>query len=280
MNSLEAVPARTGGNSGLVCLAMLARLHGKTADPTQLKHDLALADEPGFNELLLACKRIGLRGRVAKLDLKRASQGKLPLPCIVQCARGFKILAAINAEGSPKVLLHDPATGRPEGITLDQFLASAPDASILLVTSRSTLAAELVRIDFTWFVPAIVKYRKLLSEALIASLYLQVFALMTPLFFQVVMDKVLVHKGYSTLVVIAIGLLGVVLFESLLSALRNYVFAHTTSRIEDARTHRAVSSMKKHFDLRGPGSCVGGSVRALREAHHAWRTAKSMARFL
>ncbi len=65
-----------------------------------------------------------------------------------------------------------------------------------------------------------------------ASLLIQLFALLTPLFFQVVMDKVLVHKGISTLTVIGVGLMAVVLFESILSALRNYVIAHTTSRID------------------------------------------------
>jgi subfamily B ATP-binding cassette protein HlyB/CyaB len=61
---------------------------------------------------------------------------------------------------------------------------------------------------------------------------LQLFALVTPLFFQVVMDKVLVHRGFSTLNVIAIGLLVVSVFEVLLNGLRSYVHTHTCSRID------------------------------------------------
>ena len=61
---------------------------------------------------------------------------------------------------------------------------------------------------------------------------LQLFALVSPLFFQVVMDKVLVHRGITTLDVLVIGLVVVVVFESLLNALRTYVFSHTTSRID------------------------------------------------
>ena len=64
------------------------------------------------------------------------------------------------------------------------------------------------------------------------SLVLQLFALVTPMFFQVVMDKVLVHKGFSTLDVIAMGLLVVVTFEVILTGLRSYVFSHTTSRMD------------------------------------------------
>lgn len=61
---------------------------------------------------------------------------------------------------------------------------------------------------------------------------LQLFALVSPLFFQVVMDKVLVHRGLTTLDVLVGGLVVVVVFESLLNGLRGYVFSHTTSRID------------------------------------------------
>ncbi|WP_339919722.1 ABC transporter transmembrane domain-containing protein, partial [Photorhabdus noenieputensis] len=98
--------------------------------------------------------------------------------------------------------------------------------------SSNGLPGETSRFDFTWFIPAIVKYRKLLGEVLLGSFALQLFALVTPLFFQVVMDKVLVHHGLTTLDVVAAGLLGIMLFESALSGLRSYVFAHTTSRID------------------------------------------------
>jgi ATP-binding cassette, subfamily B, bacterial HlyB/CyaB len=88
------------------------------------------------------------------------------------------------------------------------------------------------RFDFTWFVPAVVKYRHLLGEVLIASLFVQLFALVTPLMFQVVMDKVLVHQGYSTLTVVCVGLVAISVFGFLLSAIRTYTFSHTASRID------------------------------------------------
>jgi subfamily B ATP-binding cassette protein HlyB/CyaB len=126
----------------------------------------------------------------------------------------------------------------------------------------------LARFDFTWFIPAIVKYRKLVGEALVASLALQLFALVTPLFFQVVVDKVLVHKGLSTLTVIAVGLLATVVFESTLSALRTYVFAHTTSRIDvelGGRLFRHLVALPlAYFEARR----VGDSVARVRELEH------------
>jgi subfamily B ATP-binding cassette protein HlyB/CyaB len=136
---------------------------------------------------------------------------------------------------------------------------------LILFTSRASMAGDLSKFDFTWFIPAIVKYRKLLGEVLLVSFGLQLFGLITPLFFQVVMDKVLVHRGFSTLDVIAVGLLVVSLFESVLSGLRSYVFAHTTSRIDvelGARLFRHLLALPlAYFQARR----VGDSVARVRE---------------
>src|SRR5205807_4239129 len=83
-----------------------------------------------------------------------------------------------------------------------------------------------------WFLGAIHKYRRMLGEVLVASFFLQVFALISPLFFQVVIDKVLVHRSMSTLDVLIVGLIAVALFETILGILRTYLFAHTTNRID------------------------------------------------
>lgn len=76
-------------------------------------------------------------------------------------------------------------------------------------------------------------YRLLLGQVLLISFTLQLFALVSPLFFQVGVDMVLVHKGITTLDVPVIGLgVVVVVFESLLNGLRAYVFSPITSRID------------------------------------------------
>jgi ATP-binding cassette, subfamily B, bacterial HlyB/CyaB len=127
------------------------------------------------------------------------------------------------------------------------------------------LAGELAKFDFSWFIPAMVKYRKLLGEVLLISFMLQLFGLVSPLFFQVVMDKVLVHKGMTTLDVLVIGLVVVVIFESVLNALRAYVFSHTTSRIDvelGSRLFRHLVQLPlAYFQARR----VGDSVARVRE---------------
>lgn len=114
-------------------------------------------------------------------------------------------------------------------LTQDEF-AARYNGRLLVIASRASVARWPNSISPVH--PGLVKYRRLLLEVLGVSFVLQLFALITPLFFQVVMDKVLVHRGFTTLDVIAIGLLVVSIFDVGLSGLRNYVFSHTTSRID------------------------------------------------
>src|SRR5262249_36011169 len=104
---------------------------------------------------------------------------------------------------------------------------------LILVTRRwRGPGADPASFGFRWFLPSIWRYRKPLSQILIASLIVQVFALATPLLFQVIIDKVLVHKGFSTLTVIAIGLAGIPVVDAPMQSLRPYALSHTTSRID------------------------------------------------
>src|SRR5262249_6494824 len=121
------------------------------------------------------------------------------------------------------------------------------------------------RFDITWFLGAIHKYRHLLSEVLLASFFLQLFALVSPLFFQVVIDKVLVHRALSTLDVLVIGLLAISAFETILGILPTYLFAHTPNRIDvelGARLfHHLLALPMAYFQARR----VGDSVARVRE---------------
>ncbi len=120
---------------------------------------------------------------------------------------------------------------RPQVLSRDQF-EEIWSGDLILITKRAGLLGSDSKFDFKWFIPAILKYRKLFTEVLLASFFIQLLALVTPLFFQVVIDKVLVHKGLTTLDVLAFGLIVVSLFEVLLGGLRTYLFSHTAQRID------------------------------------------------
>jgi len=131
-----------------------------------------------------------------------------------------------------KVLIQDAQAQRPLTLTREQFLAEVWSGRLILVTRRFALVEEEVKFGFRWFIPSIVKYRSFFGEVFLASFFIQLFALITPLFFQVIIDKVLVHKGLTTLDVLAIGMLAISFFEVLLEGLRTYLFSHTSNRID------------------------------------------------
>jgi subfamily B ATP-binding cassette protein HlyB/CyaB len=134
------------------------------------------------------------------------------------------------------------------------------DGRIVLMARRSALSSLTRRFDISWFAGAIAKYRGLLGEVLVASFFLQVFALVSPLFFQVVIDKVLSHRVISTLDVLIVGLVAISIFETILGGLRTYLFSHTTNRIDvelGARLFRHLLALPiNYFQTRRAGDSV------------------------
>lgn len=248
-------------DTGLACLAMLARFHNVAVSPEQLSHEYVEDGQVfGKAEILMAARKLDLKVKAVRTPVERLD--RTPLPAIA-CANdgSFFIIARLDQDS---ILIHDPQSQRPEMINTEQ-LQRRWSGDLVLLRSQSSLAADLSKFDFTWFIPAIVKYRKLLGEVLLVSFVLQIFSLLTPLFFQVVMDKVLVHHGLTTLDVIAIGLLGIMVFETVLSGLRSYIFAHTASRIDvelGSKLFRHLVTLPlSYFQARR----VGDSVARVRE---------------
>lgn len=252
-------------DTGLACLLMMARLHGVAADADQLGHEFLDGGASfGVGEILLASRKLGLQAKKVRVQAERLDKTPLPAMAVGRGEDGAPEFFIVARADSERVLIQSPRAGRPENLALVE-LDGRWQGELILFTSRASLAGELARFDFSWFIPAIVKYRKLLGQVLLASLVLQFFALITPLFFQVVMDKVLVHRGFSTLDVVAIALVAVTCFEVGLTTLRSYVFSHTTSRIDvelGARLFRHLLALPlAYFQSRR----VGDSVARVRE---------------
>jgi len=255
-----AVPLDTGLN----CLLILARFYDLPADGAQLRHQFAQSGQAlSETDLLRAAKHLGLKAGSIKTQWTKLSG--VPLPAIAKRKNGrYVVLAKIDGD---KALIQDPAEGHPLVISRTQF-ESVWSGQLLLFTKRANLRLQDLKFDFTWFIPAIVKYRALLGEVLVASFFLQLFALLTPLFTQVVIDKVLVHKGFTTLYVLAVGMIALALFDAILGGLRTYLFSHTTNRIDvalGAQLFRHVLALPlAYFEARR----VGDTVARVRELEH------------
>ena len=245
-------------DQGLEALVTLLHLQGVAADAGQIAHRLG-TDKIGAPEMLRCAKDLGLKARACRTDWSRL--GSTPLPAIAALRDGGFLVVAKAAEG--KVLVQSPAS-RPALMTRDE-LVSVWNGQLILMTRRAGLSDITRRFDISWFLGAIHKYRHLLSEVLVASFFLQLLGLVSPLFFQVVIDKVLVHRSLSTLDVLILGLLTISVFETVLGILRTYLFSHTTNRIDvelGARLfHHLLALPMAYFQARR----VGDSVARVRE---------------
>ncbi|PIT22862.1 type I secretion system permease/ATPase [Snodgrassella communis] len=241
-------------------LVLLAHFHGIAVNPADIMHRYAEQNDLKIEQWLLAAKDLGLKAKLVKHDIKRLHL--LALPALVWRDDGQHfILARLDED---RYLIQDVQTGKPVILNKEEF-AQRYSGQLILVASRASILGQLAKFDFTWFIPAVIKYRRIFVEVLIVSVFIQLFALVTPMFFQVVMDKVLVHRGFSTLDVITIALLVITIFDVVLGGLRTYIFAHTTSRIDvelGARLFRHLLSLPlAYFEHRR----VGDTVARVRE---------------
>src|ERR1700691_2909441 len=244
---------------GLFVLVSLLRVLGVSADPAQIRHRFGAAPI-GIPEILRCAKELGLKARERRVGWDRLET--TPLPAIAARRDGGFLL--LGKAGNGKVLVQSPSAPRPFLMNKAEF-EDACDGRLVQMTRRAGLTDLSHRFDVTWFLGAIHKYRHQLGEVVVASFFLQLFALVSPLFFQVVIDKVLVSRTLSTLDVLVIGLVAIALFDTILGILRTYLFAHTTNRIDvelGARLFRHLLALPiSYFQARR----VGDSVARVRE---------------
>jgi subfamily B ATP-binding cassette protein HlyB/CyaB len=252
----------------LVALCTVARFHQVAAEPDAIAHQLGLGKSECVTvaHLLTAAGILKLKAKATRGVNERLELTPVPALASISEEGGTPRWVVLVRCDSERVILMDPRRhGAQPAILPREVFGAQWTGDLVLFTSRAQLADDLRKFDFSWFVPAIVRHRSLLAEVLLISLFLQLFALVSPLFFQVVMDKVLVHHGLTTLDVLVVGLLIVVIFESVLSGLRSYVFSHTSSRIDvelGARLFRHLMQLPLgYFQSRR----VGDSVARVRE---------------
>ncbi|SUT92920.1 toxin RTX-III translocation ATP-binding protein (RTX-III toxin determinant B) [[Actinobacillus] rossii] len=248
---------------GLHALVILAQYHNVAVNPEEVKHKFDL-DGKGLDLVawLLAAKSLELKAKRVKKSIERLPF--IHLPALIWRDDGQHVILTKIDTQTNRYLIFDLEERNPKVLSAAEF-HEIFQGDVILITSRASIMGQLAKFDFTWFIPAVIKYRKIFVETIIVSIFLQLFALITPLFFQVVMDKVLVHRGFSTLNVITVALSVVVIFEIVLSGLRTYIFSHSTSRIDvelGAKLFRHLLALPiSYFENRR----VGDTVARVRE---------------
>jgi subfamily B ATP-binding cassette protein HlyB/CyaB len=193
-----------------------------------------------------ATEQFGLAASTQKIKLHKLQQENFPLviwlrakdeahselsPALVLQADSSQVLMVEAGDSSPLTLTQQEVQARFLGeitrITPISEAIEDPDSE-----EGANQAHQQRKFGFSWFVPELMKHKRLWQEILLASLVIQLIALATPLFTQAIIDKVVVHRTQSTLIVIAIGMAVFMIFSAALSWLRQYLVLHTGNRVD------------------------------------------------
>lgn len=215
--------------TGLICLELIARINQLSLDFRGVKRDYGIGEEEiAKEELLLLAKSFGFRASL-KTESPEKLAAKYPLPAIAILKDGsFSVLLRVNTEEG-KLLLFLPAEKTARPLTFGEFAELWAGETVVL---KSKAMATQVAFGFKWFYHEILKYKTAMTEVLTGSFVVQLFGLVTPLFTQVILDKVIVHRTMTTLDVLAVAFIAVTIFEFLLNTTRNYIFIHATNKID------------------------------------------------
>ena len=216
-------------NTGLISLEIAAKINGTNIDLRAVEKEYGIESpelEPA--ELIRIAKNAGFKIKSKKITLEEVCK-KYPIPCIVQLKTNKYAVVLSASKDNTKVLILEPPERNPKSIATEELQNLIKDEIIVL---KYKMMNDEVKFGFKWFYTEIIKYKKIVGQVLLGSFVIQLFGLITPLFTQVILDKVLVHRTISTLNVLGFAFIIVAIFEFLLNLSRNYIFIHTTNKID------------------------------------------------
>ena len=223
--------------TALPCIAKVAAHHGIDLSVDGLRHSYATGDTPISQTLLLRiAKEAGLRARAARLSWEDLVALGGAFPALAQLANGNWVIAlGANQDpaGEETLSVLDPLAERQEALTIprSQFCARW-DGDVILVKRNNEQSAKPQSFGFRWFIPELLRERRLFVDVAVAAVLLYALGLVIPMFFQLVIDKVLVHETFTTLYVLSAGVVLALLFDSIFSFLRRYLLLYATNKID------------------------------------------------
>ncbi len=210
-------------------------------------------------------ERLGEQSKTPTIDAKQgatADAANIPPVEPPPAPRKFHpaIVVQMTAES---VTLFEVGTNTPKTMTQAEFAERYAGTAFQLALETKGIKDpdgamnKQAAFGFRWFIPELLKHKRIWRDVLIASLIIQLLGLVTPLFTQVIIDKVVVHRTQSTLIVIAIALAVFMVFSALLSWVRQYLILHTGNRVDAVLGHAVFEHLFKlpprYFEQRPTG---------------------------
>jgi len=258
-------------DTALACLVQIAGHFSIPADYRQMERAYVVdAHAVDTVTLLQATKDIGLKARQFK-DVSPERLVRMPMPAVCRLRQGNYVV--VIGGNSKQVVFLDPLHGQVQLAATHESFEKLSSGEVVLFTKRfhvEKLTEKVGKFGFSWFLPVVAKYKDFLAKVLLISLILQGLGLLTPLFTQFVIDRVLVHHSLSTMDVLISGMILVALFNNWMLALRSYLFLNTTNKIDvvlSSHLFRKISELPvKYFDKWQVGDIVSrmGELETIR----------------
>ena len=240
--------------SGPRALSILLAFHQIAVEAGQLRHELGHGDPLSSADIVrLARRREGVRAKHVTVAPGRLS--RQPLPALAHGPKGWFLIGRLLDDG---VLIQRPGerVEKVDRAGLDAIWAG----ELILITTRESQRLEAGRFDMRWFIPQIVRYRRLIGEVLLITFALNLLGLAAPLLFQNVVDKVLAHNTVSTLNVLVIAFVAVSVWEGIFGWIRSRLSSETCQKIDvelGARMFRHLLALPlSYFEKRRVGDTV------------------------
>ena len=231
-------PSSEGSRTALECLAWVATHHGIDLSVERLKHTYAVGQEVVSQAMMLRmAKKAGLRARITRADWQTLFNLGEAYPAAVQLTNDNWVVvtaAAAAPDGEQFVRVIDPLAERQnEPVIVDRARFCANWSGVVLLVKRHNRSAgEREKFGFRWFVPELLREWRLFADVAVAAILLYALGLVLPIFFQLVIDKVLVHESFTTLYVLAAGAIGALIFDAIFNFLRRYLMLYATNRVD------------------------------------------------
>ena len=255
--------AADGRHTLVYCLASISRHHNIDADVRRLLHEYAIGEEPSRDLLLKMAEDLGLHARRGHMSWQKLEERDHLYPCmalthegggVVLCGMREEEANGTEENATTTLGVWNPAP--PEGkapkiewITRQEY-ERRYTGELILFKRTFSLLDEKQPFGMRWFIPEFARQRRLLGEVALAVLTISAIGLVTPLFFQLVVDQVLVHQSYTTLTVLGVAVCMALIFNALLEYLQNYLLIFATNRIDirlATKTFRKLLSLPVDF---------------------------------
>ena len=242
-------------DSGLGCLVILMKFLNVKISEQEIEHITTTEKFPLDDlKIMSIAKSFKLKAKLRKMAVKDLKDLNVPVIVKEQSSDYFIAVKVVD----DKIMVLHPDKRSPEMLDVSKFEELWTGMAILL--KKHEFMDSEVKFGFKWFIPTILKFKNQLIQVFIAAFTIQILGIFTPIMTQVVIDKVLVNNSMSTLWALGVGIAIVYIYELVLNLAKNYVFTHTTNRIDVILNYRLFKHLfalpLKYFESRRVGETV------------------------